>query len=154
MPFSNFIWWKAIIVLIFISEGFWPSVSFFSIFLLEDNDNDQFYTIITTRYSRLQASPNFLWKLFSIEIPRSSILGEIKFDSLVHLILKCLLGYMIIDHIALTTTRKVNFMLFDLPGWWWLSCVWPIAAFIPWTDMRKCFPLLVSFEVIQYDFWG
>ena len=42
------------------------------------------------------------------------VLQKIKFDSLVHLILKCPLGYMTIDHIALTTTRKVSILLFAL----------------------------------------
>ena len=67
MPFSNFVWWRAIIVLMFISKKFWPGVSFFSISFLEDNDNDQLYTISTRQYSRLQSSPNFSSKLFCIE---------------------------------------------------------------------------------------
>ena len=47
MPFSNFmIWWKAIFVLKFVSKGFWAGMSFFSIPLIEDND-DQLFTIIT-----------------------------------------------------------------------------------------------------------
>ena len=43
--------------------------SFFSIFLLEDNEDDQLHTIIITQYSRLKATPNFFPKFFSIEIP-------------------------------------------------------------------------------------
>ena len=37
------------------SKGFWLGVLFFLISLLEDNDDDQLYTIITTQYSRLQS---------------------------------------------------------------------------------------------------
>ena len=44
----------------------------------------------------------------------SCILRKLKFDSLVYTILKSLLGCMIIDHSALTTTRKVKFLLFAL----------------------------------------
>ena len=41
-------------------------VSFFSISLLEDNDDDQLHTIITTQYSRLQATPQTFFRNFSL----------------------------------------------------------------------------------------
>ena len=44
----------------------------------------------------------------------SCILGKIKLDSLLHLMMRYLLGYMIIDHITLTTTRNVIFLLLAL----------------------------------------
>ena len=89
MPFSNFmIRWLMIsfyysnIIIIFISKGFWPSVSPSSISLLEDNDDDQLHSTIfkTARKSKL---------FFEIVLYRKSsgILGKIKLDSLVHLML-------------------------------------------------------------------
>ena len=71
-------------------------------------------TTMMTCYIQLQHSTIFKTasksKLF-LEIVlhgnSSCILGKIMLDSLVHLIVKCPLGYMIIDHIALTATRKV-----------------------------------------------
>ena len=75
-------WWYATFVLIHISKGFWPSVSFSSISLLEDNDDDQLHSTIfkTARKSKL---------FFEIVLYRKSsgILGKIKLDSLVHLML-------------------------------------------------------------------
>ena len=49
---------KSYFVLKFVAKGFWAGMSFFSIPLIEDND-DQLFTIITRQYSRLKASPIF-----------------------------------------------------------------------------------------------
>ena len=95
--------------LIFISKGFSPGVSSFSIFLSEGNNDDQLPKIIFKTASK----PKLFYEII-LYWNSSCILGKIKLDSLVHLILKCLLGYMIIDHIALTTTNKVTFLLFTL----------------------------------------
>ena len=129
MSFSNFmIWWKGIIVLIFISKGIWPSV-FSSIFLPEDNDDDQLYTIITWHYSRMQAQVQTFFRNCSL---LKFLLRKDKNWFISSFNTKCLLGYMIIDHIALTTTRKVSFLLFSMLIKIVLclencSCVWKIA---------------------------
>ena len=60
----------------------------------------------------MEAGSNFFFEIV-LCWNSSCILGKIKLDWLVHLILKYLLAYMIIDHIALTATRKVNFLLFE-----------------------------------------
>ena len=75
-------WWYATFVLIHISKGFWPSVSFSSISLLEDNDDDQLHSTIfkTASKSKLFFEIVLYWN-------SSCILGRIKLDSLVHLML-------------------------------------------------------------------
>ena len=87
MPFSNFmIRWLMISFycsnIIFISKGFWPSVSPSSISLLEDNDDDQLHGTIfkTASKSKLFFGIVLYWN-------SSCILGRIKLDSLVHLML-------------------------------------------------------------------
>ena len=70
---------------------------------------------MTTRYKTIKGCKQvqtFFSKLFSIKILLAYILSKMKLDSLVHLTLECLLGYMMIDHIALMTMRKVNFLPF------------------------------------------
>ena len=88
MPFSNFmIRWLMISfycsnIIIFISKVFWPSVSPSSISLLEDNDDDQLHGTIfkTASKSKLFFEIVLYWN-------SSCILGRIKLDSLVHLML-------------------------------------------------------------------
>ena len=89
MPFSNFmIRWLMISfycsnsIIIFISKGFWPSVSPSSISLLEDNDDDQLHstTFKTANKSKLFFEIVLYWN-------SSGIIGKIKLDSLVHLML-------------------------------------------------------------------
>ena len=89
MPFSNFmIRWLMIsfycsnIIIIFISKGFWPSVSPSSISLLEDNDDDQLHSTIfkTASKSKLFFEIVVYWN-------PSGITGKVKLDSLVHLML-------------------------------------------------------------------
>ena len=89
MPFSNFmIRWLMISfycsnsIIIFISKGFWPSVSPSSISLLEDNDDDQLHSTIfkTASTSKLFFEIVLYWN-------SSDIIGKIKLDSLVHLML-------------------------------------------------------------------
>ena len=72
---------KGIIILTFISKGFQPGMSFFSISLLEYNDDDQLQLLQDNL--RQQGSPCFFSKLFSIEIPLASYSGqdEVRFNS-------------------------------------------------------------------------
>ena len=88
MPFSNFMIRRLMIsfycsnIIIFISKGFWPSVSPPSISLLEVNDDDQLHGTIfkTASKSKLFFEIVLYWN-------SSCILGRIKLDSLVHLML-------------------------------------------------------------------
>ena len=65
---------KAIIVLMFISKVVRLGVSFFSISLLEYNNDDQLQLLQDN--STQQASPYFFSKLFSIEIHLASYSGQ------------------------------------------------------------------------------
>ena len=65
---------KDIIFLIFVSKVFRPDMSFFSISLLEYNDDDQLQLLQDN--STQQASPYFFSKLFSIEIHLASHSGQ------------------------------------------------------------------------------
>ena len=150
MSFSNFIIrWLMIsfycsnIIIIFISKGFWPSVPPSSISLLEDKDDDQLHGTIfkTARRSKL---------FFEIVLYRKSsgILGKIRLDSLVHLLLADL-SMRIHDHWSHCPDNNEE-------GKFSAVCpadgdcpVWQIARFIPWANMRKCLPLLLYFDVIQ-----
>ena len=101
MPFSNFmIRWLMISfycsnsIIIFISKGIWPSVSTSSISLHEDNDDDQLHSTIFKTASKS--------KLFFWNCSLSKFLWHYRKDKTSFI------------HIALTTTRKVNFLLFAL----------------------------------------
>ena len=107
-------WWYATFVLIHISKGFWPSVSFSSISLLEDNDNDQLHSTIQRPQEQIQT---FFWNFSLLKFLLHSRKDKAWFISSFNIGWpKCPLGYMIVDHIAVTTTRKVNFLLFARPA--------------------------------------
>ena len=101
-------------------------MSFFSISLLEYIDDEQ---VQYNYYKTIQDSKQvhiFFLNCSLLKFLLHHILGKMKFDSLVHLILKYLLGYVMIDHIVLTITRKVNFLSFRSPR---RMIVWKVAAF-------------------------
>ena len=125
MPFSNFmIRWLMISfycsnsIIIFISKGFWPSVSPSSISLLEDNDDDQLHSTIfkTASTSKLFFEIVLYWN-------SSDIIGKIKLDSLVHLML-AEVSIKIHDHWSHCPDNNEEGKFSAVcPCWWWLSCV-------------------------------
>ena len=86
----------------------------------------RYSTIITRQFKTANKSIFFFLNCSLLKFLLHHILGKMKFDSLVHLILKYLLGYVMIDHIVLTITRKVNFLSFRSPR---RMIVWKVAAF-------------------------
>ena len=132
MPFSNFIRWEAIIVLIFISKGLRPGVFFSQFCYLKITSITNLQLLQQNIQDCNKQVQTFFWSCFLLKFLNTEVSIRIP------------------DHWSHYPENNLEGKFSVIcPDNWWLSCVWQIAAFIPLSNMRKCFPLLVYFEVIQ-----